>query len=93
MTGIQVQEQKPLQYCKVISLQLIKINGKKKKKKSIWEEWETPLTEWGRDGEGSQPCGRWHQASFHLGQLEPNPIGDAWGNQGEHTPQLPSPGE
>ena len=24
--------QKPLQYCKVISLQLIKINGKKKKK-------------------------------------------------------------
>ena len=25
--------QKPLQYCKVISLQLIKINGKKKKKK------------------------------------------------------------
>ena len=26
--------QKPLQYCKVISLQLIKINGKKKKKES-----------------------------------------------------------
>ena len=26
--------QKPLQYCKVISLQLIKINGKKKKKNS-----------------------------------------------------------
>ena len=26
--------QKPLQYCKVISLQLIKINGKKKKKKN-----------------------------------------------------------
>ena len=26
--------QKPLQYCKVISLQLIKINGKKKKKKT-----------------------------------------------------------
>ena len=26
--------QKPLQYCKVISLQLIKINGKKKKKKA-----------------------------------------------------------
>ena len=26
--------QKPLQYCKVISLQLIKINGKKLKKKS-----------------------------------------------------------
>ena len=26
--------QKPLQYCKVISLQLIKINGKKKKKYS-----------------------------------------------------------
>ena len=30
--------QKPLQYCKVISLQLIKINGKKKKKDvSIWQ--------------------------------------------------------
>ena len=29
--------QKPLQYCKVISLQLIKINGEKKKtKKSNW---------------------------------------------------------
>ena len=27
--------QKPLQYCKVISLQLIKINGKKRKKKQI----------------------------------------------------------
>ena len=27
--------QKPLQYCKVISLQLIKINGEKKKKKVI----------------------------------------------------------
>ena len=27
--------QKPLQYCKVISLQLIKINGKKKKKKYL----------------------------------------------------------
>ena len=27
--------QKPLQYCKVISLQLIKINGKKRKKKKI----------------------------------------------------------
>ena len=27
--------QKPLQYCKVISLQLIKINGKKKKKKMV----------------------------------------------------------
>ena len=27
--------QKPLQYCKVISLQLIKINGKKKKEKII----------------------------------------------------------
>ena len=31
--------QKPLQYCKVISLQLIKINGKKKKK--VHEEHET----------------------------------------------------
>ena len=31
--------QKPLQYCKVISLQLIKINGKKKEKKKN-EEWE-----------------------------------------------------
>ena len=29
--------QKPLQYCKVISLQLIKINGKKKKKR-LWKE-------------------------------------------------------
>ena len=29
--------QKPLQYCKVISLQLVKINGKKKKKKR-WAE-------------------------------------------------------
>ena len=30
--------QKPLQFCKVISLQLIKINGKKRKKKeSCWE--------------------------------------------------------
>ena len=28
--------QKPLQYCKVISLQLIKINGKKKKKKKLY---------------------------------------------------------
>ena len=27
--------QKPLQYCKVISLQLIKINGKKQKNKTI----------------------------------------------------------
>ena len=27
--------QKPLQYCKVISLQLIKINGKKKKRQII----------------------------------------------------------
>ena len=27
--------QKPLQYCKVISLQLIKINGKKKKKQQF----------------------------------------------------------
>ena len=27
--------QKPLQYCKVISLQLIKINAKKKKKKEL----------------------------------------------------------
>ena len=27
--------QKPLQYCKVISLQVMKINGKKKKKKCI----------------------------------------------------------
>ena len=32
--------QKPLQYCKVISLQLIKINEKKKKRKNIPErEW------------------------------------------------------
>ena len=29
--------QKPLQYCKVISLQLIKINGKKKKKTLLME--------------------------------------------------------
>ena len=29
--------QKPLQYCKVISLQLIKISGKKKKKRNIRE--------------------------------------------------------
>ena len=28
--------QKPLQYCKVISLQLIKMNGKKKKKFTLW---------------------------------------------------------
>ena len=28
--------QKPLQYCKVISLQIIKINGKKFKKKTIY---------------------------------------------------------
>ena len=28
-------DQKPLQYCKVISLQLIKINGKKKKKELL----------------------------------------------------------
>ena len=32
--------QKPLQYCKVISLQLIKINEKKKKKKGK-KKWET----------------------------------------------------
>ena len=31
--------QKPLQYCKVISLQLIKINGKKKKKNTWPENW------------------------------------------------------
>ena len=38
--------QKPLQYCKVISLQLIKINGEKKKKKlksiyssEVWKAW------------------------------------------------------
>ena len=30
--------QKPLQYCKVISLQLIKINGKKGKKKNQWQK-------------------------------------------------------
>ena len=29
---VNVWQKKPLQYCKVISLQLIKINGKKKKK-------------------------------------------------------------
>ena len=29
--------QKPLQYCKVISLQLIEINGKKKKKLYSWK--------------------------------------------------------
>ena len=29
--------QKPLQYCRVISLQLIKINGKKNKKKIFWK--------------------------------------------------------
>ena len=29
--------QKPLKYCKVISFQLIKINGKKKKIKSRWD--------------------------------------------------------
>ena len=29
--------QKPLQYCKVISLQLIKINGKKLKNKNLYE--------------------------------------------------------
>ena len=33
--------QKPLQYCKVISLQLIKINGKKWKKKKVYT-WNTP---------------------------------------------------
>ena len=35
--------QKPLQYCKVISLQLIKINGKKKKKIEKAEEPEIKL--------------------------------------------------
>ena len=30
--------QKPLQYCKVISLQLIKVNGKKKKTLTPWKE-------------------------------------------------------
>ena len=35
--------QKPLQYCKVISLQLIKINGKKKKKKKKKSKWIKPL--------------------------------------------------
>ena len=34
--------QKPLQYCKVISLQLIKINGKKKKKRR-WQEYTKEL--------------------------------------------------
>ena len=34
--------QKPLQYCKVISLQLIKINGKRKEKKRISLQWQRP---------------------------------------------------
>ena len=35
--------QKPLQYCKVISLQLIKINGKKLKNKSFLDTVETDI--------------------------------------------------
>ena len=35
--------QKPLQYCKVISLQLIKINQKKKKKSPLGEKKKSPL--------------------------------------------------
>ena len=51
--------QNPLQYCKVISLQLIKINGKKnknEKKKRLqaggkrgdreWDDWTSSLTRW-----------------------------------------------
>ena len=34
--------QKPLQYCKVISFQLIKINGKKKVKIEVWRKWPEP---------------------------------------------------
>ena len=40
--------QKPLQYCKIISLQRIKINGKKKKPREEMhgaESWKVPHTE------------------------------------------------
>ena len=49
--------QKPLQYCKVISLQLIKINGKKKlstkkkKKRTFCPRAQRPQTIWKQDGE------------------------------------------
>ena len=40
--------QKPLQYCKVISLQLLKINGKKKTKKTClpMQEMQVPSLGW-----------------------------------------------
>ena len=44
--------QKPLQYCKVISLQLIKIDGKKDLKKFLWFLWRNvyldllPIFDW-----------------------------------------------
>ena len=43
--------QKPLQYCKVISRQLVKINGKKKKKKRMPRTFEmrTLQCPWGQD--------------------------------------------
>ena len=33
---LKIKKLKPLQYCKVIRLQLIKINEKKKKKRNVW---------------------------------------------------------
>ena len=58
--------QKPLQYCKVISLQLIKINGKKEKCSSVGIcliftpllDWD--YTFWGRDHRGEALVPRGH---------------------------------
>ena len=58
--------QKPLQYCKVISLQLIKINGKKKKTlkrctniEVVWSYGEFPVKRGNNifDGSTSKICG------------------------------------
>ena len=38
--------QKPLPYCKVISLQLIKINEKKKKEITVSKDWKQPFVSW-----------------------------------------------
>ena len=45
--------QKPLQYCKIISLQLIKINEKKKRKNPVVKEWNNAVCS---NIDGSREC-------------------------------------
>ena len=71
--------QKPLQYCKVISLQLIKINGKKKKRRNIIPNWRllVSVLQWGwgvvlvtRLTQGSSnlwTCAPWFDLLFSIG--------------------------